>query len=81
MKKLSADNYAKDKFYSSLPKAVCEVLQRQGYVAPVAVLLQLQRISKQQHDDWRMGRIPYLRERQIVSYQYQPEAQASVCQD
>lgn len=34
--------------------------RRGDYVAPVDVLLQMQRITKQQVEDWRFGRIDYL---------------------
>lgn len=60
MKKLTAANFSKDSLYPSVTRAVHEVLERNGYVAPVDVLLQMQRITKQQYEDWRFGRIPYL---------------------
>jgi hypothetical protein len=60
MKKLTAANYTKDKLYAPVARAVTEVLARNKYVAPVDVLLQLGRITKQHYEDWRFGRIPYL---------------------
>ena len=60
MKKLTAANYRKDQLYASVAKAVSEILATSNFVAPVDVLLKLQRLTKQQVEDWRFGRIPYL---------------------
>lgn len=34
--------------------------QRRGYAAPVDVLMECGVLSKQKHEDWRSGRIPFL---------------------
>ena len=60
MKKLTTTSYTKDKLYPSVARAIAVILERNNYVAPVDVLLQMQRISKQQYEDWRFGRIAYL---------------------
>lgn len=60
MKKLTAETYTKDQLYPAVARAIAEILRRSDYVAPVDVLLQTQRITKQQYEDWRFGRIPYL---------------------
>jgi hypothetical protein len=60
MKKITAANYRKDQLYASVAKAVSDILATSNFVAPVDVLLKLQRITKQQVEDWRFGRIPYL---------------------
>lgn len=57
MKKLAAGNYPKDKLYPAVGRAIAEVLKRGEFVSPVEVLLQMQRITKQQFGDWRFGRI------------------------
>jgi hypothetical protein len=60
MKQLTPSNYTQDKYFGPVSRAVGVVLEKKGFVSPVEVLLQLQRISKQQYEDWRFGRIPYL---------------------
>lgn len=60
MKKITASNYQKDPLYPGVARAVAEILKTGNVVAPVDVLLQTQRISRQQYEDWRFGRIPYL---------------------
>ena len=60
MRKVSADNYKKDKLYPAVSRAVDEMLQTSNVIAPVDVLVRLQRITKQQYEDWRFGRIPFL---------------------
>ncbi len=60
MKSISSSNYQKHQLYPAIVGAVAGILATNDVVTPIEVLLRLQRISKQQHDDWRFGRIPYL---------------------
>ena len=60
MKSITAANYRKHQFYPAIARAVQAILKTNTVVTPVEVLLRLQRITKQQHEDWRFGRIPYL---------------------
>lgn len=60
MKKVTANNYKKDKLYPTVARCVEEMLQTGNVIAPVDVLIRLLRITKQQYEDWRFGRIPYL---------------------
>ncbi len=60
MKKLTTNNYKKDKLYPAVARAVAEILKTESVVAPVDVLLRMQRITKQQVEDWRFKRIAYL---------------------
>ncbi len=60
MKKITSTNYKKDTLYPAVSGAIAEILQDGEVVTPVEVLLRLQRISRQQYDDWRFGRIAYL---------------------
>jgi hypothetical protein len=60
MKSITASNYQKHPFYPSIAGAVAAILMTSPVVTPVEVLLRLQRITKQQHEDWRFGRVPYL---------------------
>lgn len=36
------------------------LLYTKGYISPVELLIQLEKLSSQNYEDWRMGRIPYL---------------------
>jgi hypothetical protein len=60
MKKLTPANYTRDKLYPAVARAIAEILKTRPAVAPVDILLQMRRITKQQYEDWRFGRIPYL---------------------
>ena len=60
MKRLTPSNYQKDQLYPAVARAMGEILKSGSVVAPVEVLLRLQRITKKQYEDWRFGRIPYL---------------------
>jgi len=60
MKRLTKNDYAKDKLYPAVARAIEEILKRSDHVAPVEVLLQMERISKKQYEDWRFKRIGYL---------------------
>jgi hypothetical protein len=60
MKSINASNYKKCRFYPAIARAVAAILETNTVVTPIEVLLRLQRITKQQHEDWRFGRISYL---------------------
>ena len=60
MKKITSTNYQKDTLYPAVSRAIAEIVQDGDVVTPVEVLLRLQRISRQQYEDWRFGRIAYL---------------------
>lgn len=60
MKTINKSNYGKHKLYPAIARAVAAILETTNFVAPVELLLRLQRITKQQYEDWRSGRIPYL---------------------
>ncbi len=60
MKKITSTNYQKDSLYPAVSRAIAEILQDGDVVTPMEVLLRLQRISRQQYEDWRFGRIAYL---------------------
>jgi hypothetical protein len=46
-------------------RAVSEVLRRQGYVSAVDVFLELGTLTRQDLEDWRFGRVPFL-ERKLI---------------
>jgi len=60
MKTINKSNYQKDKHYPAIARTVAMILETNNVVMPVELLIRLQRISKQQYEDWRFGRIPYL---------------------
>jgi hypothetical protein len=60
MKKITKSNYQKHKLYPVIVRTVATILETNNVVTPVELLLRLERISKQQLEDWRFGRIPYL---------------------
>ena len=60
MKKVTATNYQKDKLYPAVARVVAETLKTSDVVTPLELLVRLERITKQQCEDWRFGRIPYL---------------------
>lgn len=65
MKHISQSNFQKDQLYPVIVRAVEELLKKNSGVSPLDVLLHTQRVTKQQVEDWRFGRIPYL-ERVVV---------------
>jgi len=60
MTKINKSNYQKHKLYPAIARAVAAILETNNVVTPIELLLRLQRISKQQCEDWRFGRVPYL---------------------
>ncbi len=65
MKKITRGNYTKDKLYPKVRDAVKSILERQDVISTIDVFMQLQRLSREQYEDWRFGRIAYL-ERALV---------------
>ena len=59
-KKMTAANYKKDKLYGAVARAMAELMEDEDAVTPVAVMMHMQRISKEDYEDWRFGRVPYL---------------------
>ena len=53
-------DYRKDPLYPSVTRAVSEILKTRDFVAPVELLMQMQRLTKEKFEDWRFGRVPYL---------------------
>jgi hypothetical protein len=45
---------------SSMNQATTELLREKGFVSFVDVLMRMGRLTKEDHDAWRMRRIPYL---------------------
>jgi hypothetical protein len=61
MKKITLENYRKDKYYPRVVRAVQTILAKGGgIVAPVDVFVHMELLTKPDLEDWRFGRIPYL---------------------
>lgn len=60
MKKITASTYKKDKYYQRVTKAVHEILKENQYIAPVDVFMEMGNLNKEDYENWRFGRIPYL---------------------
>ena len=60
MNHINKSNYQKHKLYPTIARIVATILETNNVVTPLEVLLRSQRISKQQIEDWRFGRISYL---------------------
>ena len=59
-KKITKSNYKKDTLYAPVARAIAEIMKTEDAVTTIGVMIKLQRISKQDHENWRFGRIPYL---------------------
>jgi len=60
MKKVTVTTYRKDKYYPRVVRAIAKVLSKSDVVAPVDVLIEMGNLSKNNHDAWQQGKIPYL---------------------
>lgn len=60
MKITTQSTYKKDIYYKAVVSAFDEILKKNFVVSPVEVLIQMQKITKKDFEDWRFGRIPYL---------------------
>lgn len=60
MKKITLQNYATDKYYPKIVKAVDNELKSQNFVVPIRVFLSMGLLEAQDVDNWRKGRVPYL---------------------
>ena len=60
MKHISRKNYRTDKYYERIVRAVDSIVDRQGFVAPINVFLELGLLEKNAMVEWRTGRLPFL---------------------
>jgi hypothetical protein len=58
--KTTRSTYKKDKYYSRVTAAVDQLLKERHVVAPVEVFMQMGNLTKEDYENWRFGRIPYL---------------------
>jgi hypothetical protein len=60
MKKVTAENYRKERWYPRVIGAVSEILAEGDVVTPVEVFIRLNLLRRKDLEDWRFRRIPYL---------------------
>ena len=60
MKRVTSQNYKKDKYYLRVVRAVSAILKTGDVVTPVDVFMVMGLLTKEDLEAWRMGRIPYL---------------------
>jgi hypothetical protein len=60
MKKVTAKNHRKEKWYPRVVQAVSAILSEGDVVVPVEVFMRLNLLKRKDLEDWRFCRIPYL---------------------
>lgn len=60
MKRVTLQNYKKDKYYPGVVRAVTAILESGDVVTPVDVFMGMGLLAKADLEAWRMGRVPYL---------------------
>ena len=60
MKRVTVNNYRKDKYYPRVVRAVTKILSRSDVVAPVEVLMEMGNLTQKNHEGWCRGQVPYL---------------------
>lgn len=60
MRKVTTENYRHQKEYPRVVRAVAAILSRKRFIAPVEVFLEMGLPTKESHERWRRGSVPYL---------------------
>jgi len=60
MRKVTAGNYTKDPLYPRVERAVRQILETGDVVAPVEVFMRMDLLKRENLEDGRFARIPYL---------------------
>lgn len=60
MRRITRENFRKDRYFAPVATAFGEILKRGEVVATVDVLVEMGRLTRKNVEDWRFGRIPYL---------------------
>ena len=60
MKKITLQNYRKDKYYPRIVKAVEKILAHEREVKPLDAFFKMGMIEKKNIDRWKKGQVPYL---------------------
>ena len=60
MKKVTVNDFRKDKYYPRVVLAVAKILARSKIVAPADVLMEMGNLTQKNYEAWRRGKVPYL---------------------
>ena len=60
MKKVTLNNYKKDRYYSKVVNAVDRVLASEKYVTPIRVFQAMGLLEEKDIESWRKGQVTYL---------------------
>ncbi len=60
MKKITLQNYRKDKYYTRIVRAVEKIPAHEREVKPLDVFFNMGMIEKKNIDRWKKGQVPYL---------------------
>jgi hypothetical protein len=60
MKKVTLENYRKDRYYPRVVRAVAALRAKSEVVSPVAVFVEMDLLKASDLESWRFGRILYL---------------------
>jgi hypothetical protein len=60
VKKVTLTNYKTDPYYRDIVRAVSEILSKDKFGSPVEVFVRMKLLSKEDFEEWRFGRVPYL---------------------
>jgi len=60
MKKVTLNNYKKDRYYSKVVNAVDRVLASEKYVTPIRVFQAMGLLEEKDIESWRKGQVSYL---------------------
>lgn len=60
MKKVTTNNYMKEKWYPRIVRVVSEILAEKDVVTPIQVFVRLDLLKPSMVEEWRLNRIPFL---------------------
>jgi len=60
MRRVTSNNYNKDKYFPRVVQAVTAILKTGDVVTPIDVFVGMGLLAKEDIEAWRMGRVPYL---------------------
>jgi hypothetical protein len=60
VKKVTLDNYKKDRYYPKVINAVDQLLSSEKYVTPIRVFQSMGLLEEKDIESWQKGQVPYL---------------------
>jgi hypothetical protein len=60
VKKVTLDNYKKDRYYPKVVNAVDQLLSSEKYVTPIRVFQAMGLLEEKDIESWQKGQVPYL---------------------